>query len=107
MHTNTNTNAHTTSRRAFLKLGLAGLAGAALAAGQTQWAQAGAIDAGPRREAEPARPLFSTSPLTPSVALMFDDGFVNVARLLDLCRAAGVTLTLFPMGSQIEKHPEL
>ena len=45
--------------------------------------------------------------LTPTVALTFDDGFVNVARLLDLCRAAGVTLTLFPIGSQIEKHPEL
>ena len=104
-----NTTTTRTSRRTFLKLGLAGLAGAAWAASHGGRVAAASVD-GERREwvkPEPAAPLFATTPANPTVALTFDDGFVNVARLLDVCRAAGVTLTLFPIGSQIEKDPAL
>jgi peptidoglycan/xylan/chitin deacetylase (PgdA/CDA1 family) len=85
------------SRRQFLKLGLAGLAGLVA---PTQFARAG--DPG-----GPITAVFSAKPQTPTVALTFDDGYFNVATLLDKCQEADVRLTLFPIGKVIEARPEV
>lgn len=54
--------------------------------------------------AEP-QALFSTSLASNKIALTFDDGYVNVNRLLDVCRAADVRVTLFPIGKLIAARP--
>lgn len=84
------------TRRQFLKISLIGLASAAL---PTSLAFAEA--------APPPQALFRAQPSQPGVALTFDDGLVNVERFLDVCRQADVRLTLFPVGTAIEAHPDL
>lgn len=83
----------TLTRRQFLKLGAASLAGLAWPARAVQ-------------AAEPAaNAVFSGNPTQPRLALTFDDGYVNVTRFLDVCREVNVRLTLFPIGQVVEANP--
>src|SRR5687768_994303 len=88
------------SRRQFLQLSLGvGLAGAAAA-----WpTAAGAAN----YSAAPTSTLFTLPNDQPAIALTFDDGLVNVAKLLDVCRPLGLRLTLFVIGKVLESQPEL
>jgi peptidoglycan/xylan/chitin deacetylase (PgdA/CDA1 family) len=99
MSARTGLAARTLSRRKFLQGALgAGLAGAASLAGPAAAGAAGS-------EADGANALFTLPGTTPAIALTFDDGLVNVARLLDLCRPLGLRLTLFPTGQVIDAQP--
>jgi len=87
----------TLSRRQFLKIGLLGLTSLALPAKLVEAAEQPA-----------AKAIFNVkASRPPMVALTFDDGFVNVARLLDVCQDVRVRLTLFPIGKVIEANPEV
>jgi len=93
------------NRRLFLQIGLLSLAGLAL---PVQAAGAAALEPqGPARHLAQPAPLFNAHPTQPALALTFDDGLINVARCLDLLRAAHVRLTFFPVGAVIERHPDL
>ncbi|HRF46130.1 MAG TPA: polysaccharide deacetylase family protein [Anaerolineales bacterium] len=88
-----------TSRRTFLKVAVLSLTGAA-----------GALTATPARpaygEGEPGPSAWFKAPEgSKRIALTFDDGYVNVAGLLDAAQAADVRLTLFPTGKAILDKP--
>ncbi len=85
------------SRRQFLKLGMLGF-GLALPPRSPQFCNPPLPSA--------AVAIFQAHPVQPLLALTFDDGFVNVAWLLDTCKELGVKLTLFPIGKVIEAKPE-
>jgi peptidoglycan/xylan/chitin deacetylase (PgdA/CDA1 family) len=90
----------TVSRRTFLKFGTVTLT--SLAAATALPAQSALADEPVKTQA-----LFSVSPRTKKVALTFDDGYFNVAALLDVCKEMDVRLTLFPIGKVIAAKPEL
>lgn len=87
------------SRRTFLKFSALTFASAAAAA-----LPGPAVQAAPATEAQG---LFSVSPASQRIALTFDDGYVNVAWLLDVCKELDVRLTLFPIGKVIAAKPQL
>lgn len=87
----------TLSRRQFLKIGLLGLTSLALPARLAEAA-----------EQPVAKAIFNIKAVRPpTVALTFDDGFANVAQLLDVCQEARIRLTLFPIGKVVEANPEV
>lgn len=82
------------SRRQFLQTSLIGLAALT------------SVAAGPEVSLQ-APTVFNVRPAVPALALTFDDGYVNVARLLDAARKAEVRLTLFPVGQLLDRRPEV
>ncbi len=84
------------SRRQFLKLSLTGVAGLGLPQVLA-----------PAAEAAEAAAIFCAQPAAPVIALTHDDGYVNVASLLEVCRTLGLRLTLFPIGRVIDARPRL
>ncbi len=88
----------TVNRRSFLKVASLTLAGAAGAVAAGRAAVAQAAD---------AQAWFSAPAGSRRIALTFDDGYTNVARLLDAAQAADVRLTLFPTGKVILANPRV
>lgn len=86
------------NRRSFLKIAALSLAGAA-----------GALSSAPALPAQAAetRAWFSAPAGSRRIALTFDDGYVNVAKLLDAARTADVRLTLFPTGKVLLANPRI